>query len=72
VENSSAPGSWKFVRAYDADTGEVVLRKAINGGDSAKVTVSGTTARIEYKLAGHTRYQTAIIAACKGGNTLRT
>lgn len=72
VHNASAPGVWKFVRVYDVDTGQVVLRRAINGGDSVEVTVSGSRARVEFKLAGYTRYKTSVTGTCKGGNTLRT
>jgi len=72
VQNTSAPGLWKFVRVYDVDTGQVVLRRAINGGDSVEVRVSGIRARVEFKLAGYTRYKTSANGTCKGGNTLRT
>jgi hypothetical protein len=72
VQSSSPPGQWKFVRAYDPDTGAVVLRQAINGGDSKSVTVSGRHVRVESKLPGHTHYQPAVVASCKGGNTVRT
>jgi hypothetical protein len=72
VQNSNAAGQWKFVRVYDADTGQVVLRQAINGGDSKDVTVSGTRARVEYKLAGDAQYHSATIGTCKAGSVLKT
>ena len=72
VQNSSPPGLWKFVRAYDADTGKEVLRRTINGGDSVEVTVTGSRIRVEYKLAGHRHYLPGVVATCKDGNTLRT
>jgi len=72
VQSTSPPGQWKFVRAYDPDTNEVVLRQAINGGDSKPVTVAGDHVRVEYKLPGHTRYQPAVVAPCKDGNVVRT
>ncbi|HEU4809749.1 MAG TPA: hypothetical protein VFS69_03730 [Sphingomicrobium sp.] len=72
IENGSSPaGEWKFVRAYDAVSGEVVLRQAIKAGDSKSVTVSGEEVRLEYKLAGDKDYHSAQTAQCKGGNTIR-
>jgi hypothetical protein len=72
IENGSSPaGEWKFVRAYDAVTGEVVLRQAIKAGDSKSVTVSGEEVRLEYKLAGDKDYHSAQTTQCKGGNTIR-
>ena len=52
MQNASAPGAYKFVRVHDADSGAVVLRKAINGGDSVELTVSGGRVRIEFKQPG--------------------
>jgi hypothetical protein len=72
VESTSPPGQWKFIRAFDADTGKVVYQQAINGGDSKPVTVSGERVRVDYKLPGHTVYQTGTVAPCKGGNTVKT
>ena len=72
VQNSSPPGQWKFVRVYDADTGQIVLRQAINGGDSKDVTLTGTRARVEYKLAGDAQYHSATIETCKAGSVLKT
>ena len=71
IQSTDPPGQWKFFRAYDADTGAVVLRQAINGGDSKPVTVSGRRVRVETKLPGHTRYQPAVVVACTGGNTIK-
>jgi len=70
VRNHRAPGDWTFVHVYDVDTGHVVLRQAINGGDSKEVTVSGHRARVDQKPAGHRQYKTGAIAVCKGGNTV--
>ena len=72
VESASQPDQWKFIRVYDADTGKIVYQQAINGGDSKPVTVSGERVRVDYKLPGHTVYQTGTVAACKGGNTVKT
>jgi len=72
IQNGSSPaGEWKFVRAYDAVSGEVVLRQAIKAGDSQSVTVSGEEVRLEYKLAGDKDYHSTQTAQCKGGNTIR-
>ena len=70
VHNNRSPGSWIFVQVYDADTGHVVLRQAINGGDSKEVTVSGHRARVDQKPAGHRNYSTGAVSACKKGNTI--
>jgi hypothetical protein len=72
VESASPAGQWKFIRAYDADTGKVVFQQALNGGDSRPVTVSGERVRVDYKLPGHTVYQTGAVAPCKGGNSVKT
>ncbi len=72
VESTSPPGQWKFIRAYDADTGKIVFQQAINGGDSKPITVSGERVRVDHKLPGHTVYQTGTVAPCKGGNTVKT
>jgi hypothetical protein len=71
VQSSKAPGQWTFVRVHDVDTGQVVLRQGINGGDSKHVTVSGHRIRIEHKLAGHKNYRSDAVADCKGGNTVK-
>jgi len=70
VRNGRSPGSWIFVQVYDADTGHVVLRQAINGGDSKEVTVSGHRARVDQKPAGHRNYDTGAVAVCKRGGTI--
>jgi hypothetical protein len=70
VRNHRAPGDWVFVHVHDADTGQIVLRQAINGGDSKNVTVSGHRARVDQKPAGYRQYKTGSIAVCKGGNTI--
>lgn len=70
IQNASAAGLWKFIRAYDPETGHVVLRQAVNGQDSKPATVTGSTIRVEYKLAGHTHYHSAKVVTCKGGNTV--
>jgi len=72
VQSASQPGQWKFVRAYDPDTGKVVLQQPINGGDSKEVTVAGDHVRVEYKLPGHTHYEAGVVSPCKGGNVVRT
>ena len=72
LQSASPPGQWKFVRAYDPETGSIVLQQAVNGGDSKPVTVSGERVKVEYKLPGQTRYQPAVVSPCKGGNTVRT
>ena len=71
VQNASAPGAYKFVRVHDADSGAVVLRKAINGGDSVELTVSGGRVRIEFKQPGQKDYRSGPVAICRDGNTLR-
>ena len=70
VRNSRAPGDWTFVHVHDVDTGQIVMRQAINGGDSKNVTVSGRRVRIDQKPAGHRQYKTGAITVCKGGNTI--
>jgi hypothetical protein len=72
LQNASSPGAYKFVRVHDADTGAVILRKAINGGDSVDLEVSGSRVRIDVKPAGHKNYRAGPISVCKAGNTLRT
>jgi hypothetical protein len=72
IQSTNPPGQWKFVRAYDPDNGTIVLRQAINGGDSKQVTVSGHHVRVESKLPGHTHYHSGPVAPCKGGNIVRT
>ena len=72
IENTSPHGEWKFIRAYDVLTGKEVLSRAILGGASVEVTVTGTQIRLEYKLAGHRHYGSSVTATCKDGNTLRT
>jgi hypothetical protein len=71
VQVVGAATMWKFVRAYDADTGEVVLRQAIKAGDSKDVTVSKNRLRIEFKLAGDREYHSSRVTTCEGGNTVR-
>ena len=72
LQNASAKGTYKFVRVHDADTGTIVLSKAINGGDTVDLEVSGSRVRIEAKTAGQKNYRSGPISICKAGNTLRT
>jgi hypothetical protein len=71
IHSTSPPGHWRFYRVYDARTGEVLLRQAINGGDTKLVTAKHDHVRIESKLPGHLNYRAGPTAACKGGNTIR-
>lgn len=72
IQNASSPsGEWKFVRASDPLTGEVVLRQAIKSGDSRSATVTGQQVRIEVKRAGDRDYHSARTSECKSGNTIR-
>ena len=71
VQSSSAPGQWKFIRIYDASTGVVIWRQAINGGDSKRVTSNGPSVRIETKLPGYIKYTPAGTHTCSGGKTIR-
>jgi len=72
IHNASSPaGQWKFVRASDPLTGEVVLRQAIKSGDSKSATVTGQQVRIEVKQAGDRDYHPARTSECKSGNTIR-
>lgn len=71
VQSSKAPGQWTFVRVYDLDTGKVVLRQGINGGDSKEVTVKGHRMKIEHKLAGHRNYVAGPMTDCKAGQTVK-
>jgi hypothetical protein len=70
IHSASAPGHWRFFRVYDAHTGEVLLRQAVNGGDSKAVTSKHNQVRIESKLPGHRNYRPGPLAACKGDNTI--
>ena len=72
IQNASSPaGEWKFVRASDPVTGEVVLRQAIKSGDTKSATVTGHQVRIEVKQAGDRDYHLARTSECKSGNTIR-
>ena len=71
LQNPAAPGTYTFVRVHDADTGKIVLSKAINGGDIVDLEVSGSRVRIEAKTAGQKNYRSGPISVCKAGNTLR-
>jgi hypothetical protein len=71
VQNSAAPGDWRFVHVYDVKKSEIVLRQAINGGDSKEVTVSGNKIRVDHKRAGNRNYATGPVTACKDGNTVK-
>ena len=71
LQNAAAPGTYTFVRVHDADTGKIVLSKAINGGDIVDLEVTGSRVRIEAKTAGQKNYRSGPISVCKAGNTLR-
>jgi len=71
LQNAGPRGTYKFVRVHDADTGKVVLSKAINGGDTVDLEVSGSRLRIDAKSAGQKNYRSGPILVCKDGNTLR-
>jgi hypothetical protein len=71
VQSSKPHGHWTFVHVYDVDNGHIVLRQAINGGDSKHVTVSGHRLRVEHKTAGHRMYRADPEADCKDGNTVK-
>ena len=71
LQNAAAPGSYKFVQVHDADTGAVVLRKAINGGETVELEVSGDRVRIDVKLPGHKDYKAGPVSICQADTTLR-
>ena len=71
VQNTAAPGQWRFVHVYDVKKSEIVLRQAINGGDSKEVTVSGERVRVNHKHPGGKTYTAGAIAICKNGNTVK-
>jgi hypothetical protein len=71
IQSTRPPGEWKFVRVYDADTGAIVLRQAINGGVNKQVVVSGERVRVDSKLPGDMDYRTGAVALCKGGNIVK-
>ncbi len=71
IESTRPHGDWTFVKVFDADTGTVVLQKAIIGGASNEVTVSGTRVRVDSKLAGGKHYKPGAVATCKGGNSVK-
>jgi len=71
LQNASSPGTYTFVRVHDADTGKIVLSKAINGGDVVDLEVSGSRVRIEAKTAGQKDYRSGPVSICRDGNTLR-
>ena len=64
-------GEWKFVKAYDADTGEVVLQQVITGGHHKEATVSGKRIRVDWKLPGDAKYRAGAVTLCKRGNTIK-
>jgi hypothetical protein len=71
IQSRRAPGEWKFVKVYDADTGEIVYQQAVSGGVNKQVTVSGQRVRIDSKLPGYIDYEAGAVALCKGGNTVK-
>ncbi len=70
IQSTRAPGQWKFVKVYDLDTGEVVLQKAINGGETREVTVRGHRMRVDWKLPGGKNYKAGAEAICADGHTV--
>jgi hypothetical protein len=72
IQSARAPGEWTFVRVYDVDTGKIVLQRAIKGGVSYEVKVSGYRVRIDWKLPGGIKYETGPILACVDGNRVTT
>jgi hypothetical protein len=70
LQSKSPAGEWRFFRVYDASTGEVLLRQAVNGGDRKTIYSKHDQVRVESKLPGHTVYQPSTFAPCKGGNTI--
>lgn len=71
IESTRAPGEWKFVKVYDADNGEMVLRQVVSGGDLHEVVVSGERVQVDWKLPGDIDYRTGTVALCKGGNNIK-
>ena len=72
IQSTTPPGVWRFFRIYDAGTGEVLLRQAINGGDTKSVTSKHDQVRVEFKTPGSTKYQVGATAPCKDDNTIRS
>jgi hypothetical protein len=71
IETARPAGEWTFVQVHDADTGEIVLQKAIMGGTSRDVTVKGERVRVDSKLPGATQYKAGTVSVCKDGNVVR-
>jgi hypothetical protein len=71
IQSTSAPGTWRFVKVYDVDTGTTVMQRALDGGATREVSVSGQQVRIDFKNAGGKHYKAGPVATCKNGNTVR-
>ena len=71
VQSWAAAGDWRFVDVYDVTKSEIVLRQAINGGDSKDVTVTGDRIRVNHKRSGNRNYAAGPVADCKNGNTVK-
>src|SRR5688500_5188904 len=71
IQSTRAPGEWKFAKVYDADTGKIVLRQVVNGGDTKQVVVSGERVRVDSKLPGDIDYRTGSVALCKDENIIK-
>ena len=70
LQSRGPAGEWRFFRVYDASTGEVLLRQAVNGGDRKTIYSKHDQVRVEFKLPGHTVYQPSTVVPCKGGDTI--
>ena len=71
IESTRVPGEWTFVRVFDVDTGKIVLQRAVKGGVSYDVTVSGYRVRIDSKLPGGIKYEPGAVLACVDGNKVK-
>ena len=71
IEITGPKDQYKFIHVYDVATGQIVFRQAIRSGDIKEVTVSGDQVRVDWKLAGYTRYRVGAIQPCKGGNKVK-
>jgi hypothetical protein len=64
------PGEWRFVKVYDAASGEEFMSSVIKVGEPKVLYDAPARIRITYKYAGARQYRSGPTAECSKGNTV--
>ena len=68
---SGSPGEWRFVKVYDAHSGQEILSTILRAGEPKIIHEAPARIRIALKYAGDTQYRPGPTAECSSGAIIK-